>query len=112
MEAVSVSGSGFFFPTAPRRGSETGLSRAFLLNLILKTLYYRQEMLGHEIAREIRLPFPVVDEYIANLRKEKLIEVAGAATSTTATYRYKISDLGRERAREARSIAWRPRLRL
>lgn len=103
--ATSMSGHSSFFPAAPRKGSETGLASSFLLNLILKTFYYRQEMLGHEVARELHLPFAVVDEYIQHLRREKLLEVGGSTTTAAATYRFQITEGGRQRAREALKVS-------
>ena len=40
-----------FHPIAPRRSEDTGLSRVFISNLILKTFYYRSEMRGFEVAK-------------------------------------------------------------
>ncbi len=94
-----------FHPMAPRRSADTGLSRAFLSNLVLKTFYYRSDLTGHELARSLRLLFSVVEEHIAELRREKLIEVKGAEGSTYAAYRFGITQLGRERAREALKVS-------
>ena len=94
-----------FRPTAPRRSSDTGLPRAFVSNLILKTFYYRSEMYGHEVAKALCIPFSAVEEHIEDLRAEKLIEVKGAEGMNTATYRFAISDLGRDRARDALEIS-------
>ncbi len=94
-----------FRPMAPRRTEDTGLSRAFISNLILKTFYYRSEMRGFEVARAICLPFSVVEEHIEELRREKLVEVKGSEGMNTATYRYVISGHGRDRAREALKIS-------
>jgi predicted ATPase with chaperone activity len=90
---------------APRRSSETGLTRSFITNLALKTFYYRNDMAGHEVARALHLPFSVVEEHLEELRREKLVEVKGAEGTGTATYRFAISQLGRERAREALRVS-------
>ncbi len=94
-----------FHPVAPRRTADTGLPWAFISNLILKTFYYRSDMKGHELARALRLPFSVVEEHIEDLRREKLIEVKGAEGVNLATYRFTITQLGRDRAREALKIS-------
>ncbi len=105
MEFEGISGRSDFFPIAPRKTADTGLSRGFLLSLIIKTFYYRQEMLGVDLARELCLPFSVIDECVQFMRREKLVEVASSATTTSATYLYKISEAGRQRAREALEIS-------
>jgi len=94
-----------FSPAAPRRSADTGLSRAFISGLILKAFYYRNDMMGHEIGKTLRLPFSVIDEHIDEMRREKLIEVKGAEGNSTATYRFAITQLGRDRAREALKVS-------
>jgi len=94
-----------FRPKAPRTVSQTGLSSAFISNLILKTFYYRNEMVGHEIAKALCLPFSVVDTLIEEMRREKLIEVKGAPDTSTATYRFGMTQTGRDRAREALKVS-------
>jgi hypothetical protein len=96
---------GAFRPLAPRRSADTGLSRSFLTHLILKTFYYRNDMLGHEVARSLHLPFSVIDEHLEDLRREKLVEVKGAEGNSTASYRFAITQHGRDRAREALKIS-------
>ncbi|HET6372039.1 MAG TPA: hypothetical protein VFG76_01950, partial [Candidatus Polarisedimenticolia bacterium] len=94
-----------FRPPAPRHSSETGLSRSFVSNLIVKTFYYKNDMVGHEVSNALCLPFSVVEDHIEELRREKLIEVKGAEGMNTATYRFAITQFGRERAREALKIS-------
>ncbi|HET9480859.1 MAG TPA: ATP-binding protein [Candidatus Polarisedimenticolia bacterium] len=94
-----------FRPVAPRRSEETGLPRSFVTNLILKTFYYRNDMQGHEAARAIHLAWSAVEQHIEDLRREKLIEVKGAEGSSLATYRFAITQAGRDRAREALKVS-------
>jgi len=102
VESNSVS---TFRPMAPRRSADTGLATSFITNLILKTFYYRSDMVGFEVARELRLPFSIIDEHLESLRREKLIEVKGAEGTGTATYRFTITQHGRDRAREALKVS-------
>jgi predicted ATPase with chaperone activity len=94
-----------FRPVAPRTSAETGLSRSFITNLILKTFYYRNDLMGHEVARSLHLQFSVIEEHLEELRREKLIEVKGADGASLAGYRFCISQLGRDRAREALKVS-------
>src|SRR5262245_51488750 len=93
-----------FRPLAPRTSADTGLPRAFVTNLILKTFYYRSDMTGREVARALHLPFSVIEEHLDELRREKLIEVKGAEGSNLAGYRFQPTQLGRDRAREALKV--------
>ena len=55
---------------------------------------------GRPLADRMRLPFPILEPLIERARAERLIEVRGAIGSGTAGYRYALTDLGRERARQ------------
>jgi len=94
-----------FRPAPPRDSKGTGLDRAFLSHLILKSMYFRQEMLDYEIATALHLPFTVVEDHIGELRRERQIEIAGPALSATTAYRLRLSAAGAERARSALDIS-------
>jgi energy-coupling factor transporter ATP-binding protein EcfA2 len=80
---------------------DTGLTRSGLEGMVLKVMYFRGEMLGHQIADTLKLPFNgIIDPIVEQLRREQLIEVAGASGMTESSYRYKISGKGVERALE------------
>ena len=52
------------------------------------------------LAERLRLPFTILEPIIERLRIERLIEVRGATGTSTASYRYALTDLGRDRARQ------------
>jgi predicted ATPase with chaperone activity len=88
-------------PPEPRSVEETGLSLAFLADLVLKVMYTRGFLMGHEIAEAVKLPFAnVVDRVLDFLRREHLSEVKGSGGFGESAYQYVISDEGRARARE------------
>ncbi|MDE3088677.1 MAG: ATP-binding protein [Chloroflexota bacterium] len=88
-------------PPEPRTVEETGLSLAFLADLVLKTMYTRGFLMGHEIAESTKLPFGnVVDHVLDYLRREHLTEVRGSGGFGESAYQYVISEEGRARARE------------
>ncbi len=88
-------------PPEPRSIEETGLSLAFLADLVLKTMYTRGLLNGHEIADSVNLPFTnVIDQALDYLRHEHLTEVRGSTGFGESAYQYVISDEGRMRARE------------
>ena len=51
------------------------------------------------LAERLRLPFAILEPLIERMRAERLIEVRGATGTSAASYRYALTDLGRDRAR-------------
>ena len=88
-------------PTAPQTLAETGLSLAFASDLVLKLLFMRGASLGLEIARQLCLPFKVVEEALSFLKDEKCTEVSAGEMIGRVSYRFGLTDLGRGRARDA-----------
>ncbi|MGH7201339.1 MAG: ATPase, partial [Planctomycetaceae bacterium] len=88
-------------PRAPQNVQESGLSLLTLCNLILKHLYLTGHLLGAHVARELRLPFAVVDEALKLLKEERCIEVGSGDLLGPASYRFNLTEQGRVRAREA-----------
>ena len=84
---------------APQTIQETGISADQLSQLFLKSLY-TGEATGVTIADHLRLPFSVLEPLVERARAEQLIEVRGTAGSGNAGYRYALTDLGRDRARQ------------
>ena len=88
-------------PPEPHSIEETGLGLDFLADLVLKTIYTRGLLKGHEIAQAVNLPFAnVVDQVLDYLRHEHLTEVRGSAGFGESSYQHVISEDGRTRARE------------
>jgi hypothetical protein len=91
-------------PPVPKTIEETGLSVDQLEQLILKTMY-GGEATGHSIADHMRLPYAIIEPLIERARAQLLVEVRGASGSGTAGYRYLLTDLGRDRARQYLAIS-------
>jgi predicted ATPase with chaperone activity len=73
----------------------------FLADLVLKVMYTRGFLMGHEIAEAIKLPFAnIIDRALDYLRREHLSEVRGSSGLGESSYQYVISEEGRARARE------------
>ncbi len=90
-----------FLPQEPRSIEETGVNMAHLADLVLKVMYTRGFLMGHEIADAVKLPFAnVVDRALDYLRREHLTEVRGSSGFGESSYQYVISEEGRSRARE------------
>ena len=88
-------------PMSPSTLEETGLTLMYVSELILKHLYLHGNLLGVQLARQVRLPFQIVDEMLRYLKDERCIEVASGELIGPASYRFNLTDLGRNRAREA-----------
>jgi predicted ATPase with chaperone activity len=97
--------SAAFIPPPINRIEDTGLSALWLQDLVLKVLYFQGYMTGFRIAEEIALPYNgVSDRLLEDLKREKLIEVRGAAAQMglgEGAYQYGITSAGIARAREA-----------
>jgi predicted ATPase with chaperone activity len=88
-------------PASPETLRETGLSPGLLTDMILKTLYQQGVMLGLDLAKYLRLPFKIVEEGIRFLKDEKCIEVTGGELIGRVSYKFALTDLGRQRAHDA-----------
>jgi hypothetical protein len=86
-------------PRVPVTLADTGLGADKIEQLLIKTLY-GGETTGLLLADGIRLPYAILEPLIERARAERLIEVRGAAGTGSAAYRYALTDLGRERARQ------------
>jgi hypothetical protein len=84
-------------PPAPVTLADTGLHADQVEHLLVKTLY-GGELDGLEIAERMKLPYAVLEPLVVRLRTEQLIEVRGASASSSASYRYALTDKGRARA--------------
>jgi hypothetical protein len=81
----------------------TGLTPDMLEQLIVKTLY-GGESTGLVLAERLRVPFTILEPIVERIRAERLIEVRGTTGTSTASYRYAPTDLGRDRARQYLAI--------
>ncbi len=86
-------------PPQPRTLEETGLTANQIEQLFIKTLY-AGEASGSALADRLCLPYALIEPIAERTRAERLIEVRGAAGAGTAGYRYALTDLGRDRARQ------------
>jgi len=86
-------------PAMPATLEATGLAPDRLEQLLTKTLYVG-EATGLVLADRLRLPYGAIEGLIERLRAERLAEVRGAMGTGSASYRYALTDLGRDRARQ------------
>jgi predicted ATPase with chaperone activity len=87
-------------PRSPTTLAEAGLHLGQLSDLVLKQLYLQGTVLGGDISRSTRMPFPIVDEALRVLREQKCVEVASGDLVGRVSYRFALTELGRARARD------------
>ncbi len=85
----------------PQTIEETGLDFSMILDLVVKAVYFAGRPAARQVAAQIALPFPVVDEVLAFLKREQLAEVVGSAGMGEQLYQYSLSGKGLEKAEEA-----------
>ncbi len=86
-------------PPVPVTLEDTGLPADQIEQLLIKTLY-GGEATGLALAERLRLPYGIFEPLLERIRAERLIEVRGMTGTGGATYRYALTDLGRDRARQ------------
>src|SRR5918995_2761216 len=85
-------------PLAPSTYQEAGLSLDLLIQLSLKTLHFAGELTGADLARRLGLSFSVVEPAVDFLKAQHQVEIGGGTMMGRASYRYRITDAGRQRA--------------
>jgi len=88
-------------PLMPESLKESGLTSGFICDMLLRTIYTRGTMIGRDLSQYLCLPFKVVREPLKFLKDEKLIQVDGGDLVGEVSYRFSLTDLGRERAKAA-----------
>ncbi len=92
-----------FIPPPVTKIEETGLSFLWLMDHVLKILYFHGFLTGFKIAEEVALPLSgVIDQILEGLKKEKLVEIRSSQIGLgDGAYQYSLTGAGITRAREA-----------
>ncbi|MCJ7509541.1 MAG: ATP-binding protein, partial [Dehalococcoidia bacterium] len=90
-----------FCPSQPRTLADTGLSKAFLMDLALKTVHYAGLPSATHMTQRMALPPAIVQELLALLTDEHLCEVASSGSMMAGNYRYRLTAGGLSRVKEA-----------
>ncbi len=91
-------------PMSPKTVEETGLELSFIADLVMKHILFIGEFTLGDISENIKLPISVVDAAVETLRRERLVEVKGAAEYARVTYKFTITGQGKNRAMELLDI--------
>ncbi len=97
---------GFFqsVPKVPQSVEDTGLELSFIIDLVNKHVVFMGEFTVPQVAGRVKLPVPLVDKAMDVLRRERFIEVKGADGLQKTSYKYAMTDAGRNRAAELLNI--------
>jgi len=85
-------------PQAPSTREATGLSLDLFVQLVLKLLHFSGELSGIEITRRLGVEFSVVEPALDFIKRLHQCEIVGGSGMGGPTYRYRITDAGRQRA--------------
>jgi len=89
------------FVPQPQTIDETGLDFSLILDLVVKAIYFAGRPAARQVAAQLALSFPVIDEVLAFLKREQLAEVVGSSGMGEQLYQYALSSKGLEKAEEA-----------
>jgi predicted ATPase with chaperone activity len=92
------------YPSTPKTVKDTGLELSFIADLIMKHILFIGEFKLADISERVKLPIPIVDTALDVLRREKFVEVKGAAEYAKVTYNFTITGQGKNRALELLDI--------
>jgi hypothetical protein len=87
-------------PTVPDSLRESGLTHALVSDQLLRTIYARGPQIGRDLAQFLCLPFKVIKDPLKFLKDEKCIQVDGGDLVGEVSYRFSLTDLGRQRAHD------------
>jgi predicted ATPase with chaperone activity len=99
-EGADASGAALFIPQ-PQTVEDTGLDISAILDLVVKAIYFGGRPAARQIAAQLALPFPVIDEVLAFMKREQMVEVVGSAGMGEQLYQYSLTSKGIEKADEA-----------
>jgi predicted ATPase with chaperone activity len=85
-------------PPCPTTREAAGLSLDLCIQLVLKLLHFSGELSGLDIARRLGVEFSVIEPALDFIKRLHQCEVVGGAAIGGPSYRYRITDGGRQRA--------------
>lgn len=86
-----------FYPQQPQSLRDTGLSEAMIEGLTLKFLLNRSHATGMDVARQLRLPFKLVEAELRRMKRDQTISHRNS--SQMHDYVYELTPAGYEQAR-------------
>jgi hypothetical protein len=85
-------------PSAPASLEAAGLNLDLMVQLLLKLLHFAGELTGIEAAQRLGVEFSVIEPALDFVKRLHQCEIVGGSGIGGPSYRYRITDAGRERA--------------
>ncbi|MBI3209309.1 MAG: ATP-binding protein [Candidatus Solibacter usitatus] len=82
-------------PPVPESIADTGLKETFIQQLILKTIYYRGEILGRDLAKSMGLNFSLLEPMLEFFKGQYLVAVKRSLGVGMVSSVFALSDQGR-----------------
>lgn len=89
--------SALFYPPQPKSFKQAGVNDSQIEALVLKYLLSVGDSTGREICEQLKLPYLLMEPFLAQLKTDQLIGFVGQAAMND--YICRLTDNGRERAR-------------
>jgi predicted ATPase with chaperone activity len=84
--------------SAPRSLADSGLGLDLVYQLLVKHLHSAGELTGLEMANRLGAGFLVLEPAVELMKTQRLCEIVGGTSLGAPSYRYRITQLGREHA--------------
>jgi len=98
---LTVPAQGPAYLSEPTTVASLGLDRGVLLDLALKTLFYRGRMTRSELSEELKLSGAVMQEVMQAMSQDGLATVLGSEGTGPAGYMYALTQKGLDRSESA-----------
>ncbi|MBV9789832.1 MAG: ATP-binding protein [Chloroflexi bacterium] len=90
-----------YFPKLPKTVDETGLSRSFIQEMIIRIIYNRSSASGVELATELGLYYSVIEPLLQELRQREVVDITGQRGFGETNYEYMLTNRGMQQANDA-----------
>jgi hypothetical protein len=90
-----------FVPKAPLSLEQTGLTHTLVEQTLLRTIHFRGEIIGRDLAESVGLRFSLIDPLLDHLKRSRLLEVKGSLGYGNVSSVFTLSEAGKIRARDA-----------
>jgi len=93
--------SNTFTPAQPQTIEQTGINRTFLYEHMTRIIYNHGRVTGLDLCEEMKLPYPIVDALLKDLRGHELVDIAGQRGYGDVNYEYILTPRGSQAAADA-----------
>ena len=88
------------YPPVPLSLEDTGLPISLIEQILIKLLYFRTELSGRDLAKEMGVPYSLIDPLVEGFKRNHIIAVRRAFGIGSITSVLALSEAGRQLARQ------------